>query len=104
MKKSSQQIIIPLHDRVLLKPLLAEEIEKKSTFGIIIPDTVSKEKPEQGIVVAIGKGKVEDGKLIPLTVKVGDRVMFSKYGYDEIKVDGMEYYIVSESNVLAIIK
>lgn len=103
-KDSAKPSIIPLGDRVLLKPMSVDELEKKSASGIIIPDTVSKEKPEQGKVIAVGKGKYDDGKLMPLTVKVGDRVMFSKYGYDEVKVDGVEYYIVSESNILAIIK
>lgn len=96
--------VVPLQDRVLIKPISPETLEKKSLSGIIIPDTVSKEKPEQGTIIAVGKGKYDDGKLVPLTVKVGDQVMFSKYGYDEVKVDGEEYYIVSESNILAIIK
>lgn len=104
MKKGEKQGIMPLGDRVLLKPLAAED--KKSPSGIIIPDTVNKEKPEQGKIIAVGEGKWnEDGdKRIPMRVKVGDTVVFSKYGYDEIKVDGEEYYIVSESNILAVIK
>ena len=107
-KKENQKIvkgeIIPIGDKVLIKPISPEELEKKSLSGIIIPDTVSKEKPEQGKVIAVGGGKYEDGKLVPMTVKVGDRVIFSKYGYDEVKHDGEEYYILSESNILAIIK
>jgi chaperonin GroES len=104
MKKEDKQGIMPLGDRVLLKPLSPED--KKSPSGIIIPDTVSKEKPEQGKVIAVGDGKWnEDGdKKIPVRVKVGDTVVFSKYGYDEIKVDGEEFYIVSENNILAVIK
>ncbi|HWB34367.1 MAG TPA: co-chaperone GroES [Candidatus Paceibacterota bacterium] len=96
---------MPLSDRVLIKPLLPEEMEGSTTsFGIIIPETVNKEKPEQGTVVAVGPGKAgEDGKLAPMTVKVGDRVMFSKYNFDEVKVKGVEYYIVSESNILAVL-
>lgn len=96
----------PLGDRVLIKPLLPEELEGKTTsFGIIIPETVNKEKPEQGTVVAVGPGKTgDDNELIPPSVKVGDKVMFSKYGYDEVKVGGAEYYIVSESNILAVLK
>ncbi|HYF13283.1 MAG TPA: co-chaperone GroES [Candidatus Paceibacterota bacterium] len=95
---------MPLGDRVLVKPLSPEEIEGKTTsFGIIIPDT-AKEKPEQGRVVAVGPGKYgDDNKLIPVSVKVGDRIMFNKYGYDEVKVEGVEYYIVSEQNILAVI-
>ncbi|HVZ75748.1 MAG TPA: co-chaperone GroES [Candidatus Paceibacterota bacterium] len=95
----------PLGDRVLIKPLSPEEMEGATTsFGIIIPETVNKEKPEQGTVVAVGPGKMgEDGKLSTMTVKVGDKVMFSKYNFDEVKVKGVEYYIVSESNILAVI-
>jgi len=94
--------ITPLGDRVLVKPVLADE--KKSASGIIIPDTIDKEKPEQGKVIAVGDGRqTPDGKVIPVRVKKGDVVIFSKYGPDEIKVDGEEYYILSESNILAII-
>jgi len=89
--------IKPLADKILLKPILAEDLNTTSS-GIIIPDTVSKEKPEQGIVVA-----VDDGVKIPLSVKVGDKVVFSRYGYDEVKLDGEEYYILKEENILAII-
>lgn len=96
--------IIPLGDRVLVKPASFDE-NKKSKSGIIIPDTVSKERPEQGKVVAVGAGKTtDDGKTIPMKVKTGDMVVFSKYGPDEIKIDGEEYYILSESNILAVIK
>ncbi len=96
--------IIPLGDRVLVKPLSSED-GKKSKSGIIIPETVSKERPEQGTVIAVGEGKMNnDGKVIPLVVKVGDKIVFSKYGPDEIKIDGEEYYILSESNILAVIK
>ena len=104
MSKSNKTSVMPLGDRVLIKPVSREDLEKKSSSGIIIPDTVSKEKPEQGKVIAVGKGRYDDGKLVPVTVKVGDRVMFSKYGYDEVKIDGEEYYIISESNILAVIK
>jgi chaperonin GroES len=97
--------IVPLSDRVIVRPLTEEESGTKSPSGIIIPDTVSKEKPEQGIVVAVGPGKYdEDGvRRIPVSVSVGDRVMFSKYGFDEVKVGGKEYFIVPEGSVLAII-
>ncbi|MGH7141505.1 MAG: co-chaperone GroES [Minisyncoccia bacterium] len=97
--------IVPLGDRVLIKPASPDESGTTTAFGIIIPDTVDKEKPEQGTVVAVGPGKRdENGHTFAPNVSVGDRVMFSKYGFDEIKVDGVEYYIVSESNILAIIK
>jgi chaperonin GroES len=101
----SEGPLTPLHDRVVLRQLKEDEMGTKSLHGIIIPDTVAKEKPEQGIVVAVGAGKYdEDGeKRIPMTVKVGDRVVFSKYGYDEVKVGGAEYFIVAEANILAII-
>lgn len=96
--------IRPLGDRVVIRPLSEDELGTKSPSGIIIPDTVKGEKPEQGMVVAVGAGKYEDGARIPMQVAVGDRVVFSKYGYDEVKVDGKEYYVVSESNLLAIIR
>lgn len=95
--------IRPLGDRVVIRPLSEDELGTKSPAGIIIPDTVSKDKPEQGVVVAVGQGKIDDGVRIPMEVSVGDRVVFSKYGYDEVKVGGTEYYVVSESNLLAII-
>jgi len=100
--RASDFKIKPLADRILLKPISAEEMNTTSS-GIIIPETVSKEKPEQGIVVAVGDGKWDDGVKIPLSVKVGDRVVFSRYGYEEIKLDGVEYYILKEENILAVI-
>lgn len=103
-KKEKKTTVSPLGDRVLLRPLGKEELETKASFGIIIPETVDKEKPEQGEVIAVGPGKYEDGKLIPMRVKVGDRVVFSRYGYDEVKVGGVEYYILKEENILAVIK
>lgn len=93
--------IEPLGDRVVVKPLDKEE--KISASGIIIPDTVDKEKPAKGKVIAVGKGKYDDGTLVPVSVKVGQTVMFSKYGYDEVKIDGIEYYILSESQILAVL-
>ncbi len=102
----SSSTIKPLQDRVVVRRLTDEEAGTKSASGIIIPDTVSKEKPEQGIVVAVGDGKWdEDGKnRIPMDVRVGDRIIFSKYGYDEVKIAGEELYIVSASSVLGIIQ
>jgi chaperonin GroES len=97
--------ISPLGDRVVIRPLTDEEAGTVSAAGIIIPETVDKEKPEQGVIIAVGKGKLaEDGKTrIALEVKEGDRVVFSKYGYDEVKIGGQDYYVVSESNILGII-
>ncbi|MEZ4199991.1 MAG: co-chaperone GroES [Candidatus Paceibacterota bacterium] len=97
--------IKPLADRVVVRPLTDEESGNVSAAGIIIPDSAKQEKPEQGVVVAIGEGKWdEDGeKRIPVSVKEGDRVVFTKYGYDEVKVKDQEYFIVSESSILGII-
>ncbi len=92
--------ITPLADRVVVQPASREEV---SASGIIIPDTASREKPEQGTVVAVGPGKYEDGTLVPMTVKVGNTVLFSKYGYDEVKIDGEDYLILAESGVLAVL-
>jgi chaperonin GroES len=92
--------IRPLYDRIVIK-----RIEEKETVqgGIIIPDT-AKEKPQEGEVVAIGQGKrLEDGKLIPLDVKVGDRILFGKYSGSEIKLDGEELLIIREDEVLGVI-
>jgi len=96
--------IKPLGDRVVVRPLTESEAGTTSPSGIIIPDTAKKEKPEQGIVIAVGLGKWdEDGeKRLPLEVKVGDRVIFSKYGYDEVKIDNKDYFIVGESSILGI--
>lgn len=94
--------ISPLGDRILLKPTEKEE-GIATASGIIIPDTVSKEKPEQGVVVAVGEGRWENGKRISVSVKVGDKVVFSRYGYDEVKIDEKEYYILKEENILAVI-
>lgn len=94
--------ISPLADRVVVQPASKEEV---SASGIIIPDTAKAEKPERGTVVAAGPGRWnEDGdERVPMTVKVGDTVLFSKYGYDEVKIDGVEYLILAESSVLAVI-
>ena len=90
----------PLHDRILIKRLGGEE---KSAGGIIIPDS-AKEKPQEGEVVAVGTGKIlEEGKRIALEVKVGDKVLFGKYSGNDIKLDGTEYIIIREEDVLGII-
>ena len=91
----------PLHDRVIVKRI---EEEEKTSGGIIIPDT-AKEKPQQGKVIASGKGKIlENGKVNPLTVKKGDRILFGKYAGTDIKIDGEEHLIMREDDILAIIK
>ena len=89
----------PLGDKLLVRPLEAEQITKA---GIVLPDS-AKEKPQEGVVIGVGSGKIVDGKVMPLEVKVGDTVIYSKYGGDEIKVDGEELKIISESDVLAIV-
>mgnify|MGYP003334733089 FL=1 len=91
----------PLGDRVLVQPVEQEEVKKG---GIIIPDT-AKEKPQEGKIVAVGAGKRDDsGKLIPMDVKKGDRVLFSKYGGTEIKVDGKDYLIMREDDILGVLE
>lgn len=93
--------IRPLQDRIIVKQL---EEEEKSAGGIIIPDT-AKEKPHQGKVVAVGNGKLmEDGKIRPLDVKVGDRVLFEKFAGTTIKIEGEEYMIMREEEILAILQ
>lgn len=101
----SEVNIKPLADRVVVRPLTDEEAGTVSASGIIIPETAKKEKPEQGVIVAVGAGKwdQEGEKRLPLEVKVGDKVVFSKYGFDEVKMDDAEYFIVSESNILAVL-
>ena len=92
--------IRPLQDRVIVKRL---EEEGKTKGGIIIPDT-AKEKPAEGIVIAVGKGKTaDDGKLIKLDVKAGDRILFGKYSGTEIKIDDQDYVIMREEEILAIL-
>ena len=94
--------LVPLGDRLVIKPLSVEDREKKLPSGIIIPETVSKEKTDRGRVVAAGEGRMSDeGKRLPMHVKVGDTVLF-QWG-DKIEYEKQEYYIVSESNILAII-
>lgn len=93
--------IRPLYDRIVVKRV--EEDQEKTASGLFIPDT-AKEKPQQGEVVAVGKGKrLEDGKLIPLDVQVGDRILFGKYSGNDIKLDGTEYLIMREDEVLGVL-
>ena len=90
----------PLSDRVIVKNLAADE---KSAGGIILPDT-AKERPQRGEIIAVGPGRVlDDGKLVPMEVKVGDKVLFSKYAGSEVKVDGEDYVIMREEEIFAVI-
>ena len=89
----------PLEDRIVVKP---GEEEETTVSGIVIPDT-AKEKPQEGEVVAVGPGRVEDGKRVPMDVKAGDRVLYSKYGGTEVKVGGEEYLVLSARDLLAIV-
>lgn len=94
--------IKPLSDHILIEPIKEEE---KTKAGILLPDTAEKERPEQGKVIAVGPGrKTSSGKIIPLDVKEGDKVLFSKYGPNEIKVNDKEYLIAKQEDILAIIE
>jgi len=100
MAQAKNTTLHPLHDRVLVKRIEEEQARKG---GIIIPDT-AKEKPQEGKVISVGRGRVsEDGKKIPLDVKAGDRVLFGKYSGSEVKLDGEEYLIMKEEDVLGIL-
>jgi len=90
----------PLEDRIVVKP---GEAEETTVSGIVIPDT-AKEKPQEGEVVAVGPGRFEEGARVPLDVKVGDKVIYSKYGGTEITVEGDDYLILSARDVLAVVK
>ena len=93
--------IRPLHDHILVKRVKEEE---KTKGGIIIPDT-AKEKPQEGKVVAVGKGKIlEDGKLVALDVKKGDRILFNKYAGNEVKIEGEEHLILREDDILGVLE
>ncbi len=92
----------PLGDRVIVKPAAKEEMTKA---GIILPDTVDKERPEQGEIIAVGPGRMLDsGARAPMSLKVGDKVVFKKYSPDEVKVEDQEYLVISESDVMAVIE
>ena len=93
--------IRPLHDRILVKRIEEQEVRRG---GIIIPDT-AKEKPQEGKVVAVGDGKIlEDGKRVPLDVKVGDRVLFGKYSGSEVKIEDEDYLILKEEEILGVLE
>ncbi len=91
----------PINDHVIIEPI---KEEKKTEGGIVLPETVEKEKPQKGKVIAIGPGKVENDKLRPMSVKEGDIVLFKKYAPDEFKINDKEYWILSEEDILAILE
>ena len=94
--------IKPINDHVIIKPVAEDDVTKA---GIVLPDTVDKEKPEKGEVIAVGDGKLlENGQRAPMSIKVGDIVMFKKYSPDEIKIDEEEYLVISEGDILAILE
>ena len=95
--KAASTKLVPLHDRIVIRPVVQEEV---LASGIVIPDT-AKEKPQQGEVLAAGPGRLDDdGKRIPMEVKVGDRVLYAKYSGQEIKIDREEYIVLSEKDIL----
>lgn len=98
--KNERLSIKPLGDRIVVKP---SPKEARTASGIVIPDSAKQDAPSKGTVVAVGPGRYEDGERVPLGVSLGDEVLFSKYGFDEVKIDGTEYYILSESAVLAVL-
>jgi len=93
--------IKPLSDHILIEPINAEE---KTKSGILISDTAEKERPEQGLVIAVGPGPIKAGKIIPMQVKIGDKVLFTKYSPNEIEIEGKEYLIAEQKDILAIIE
>ena len=94
--------IRPLADRVVVKPV---EREEQTKSGIYLPDTISKERPMEGTILAVGEGRLDDnGRRVPMNVKAGDKVLFAKYGGTEYKVDDVEYLILSEKDILGVIQ
>ena len=94
--------IEPLYDKVVVKPLGEEEV---TASGIVLPDTIDKEKPMQGEVIAIGTGKrLDNGQMAPISVRVGDKDFFTKYGPEEVEIDNEEYLVIEEDKILAIVR
>jgi len=94
--------LLPLNDRLIID---AGKKEEKTASGLILPETASQERPEQGTVIAVGPGRLDEkGNRVPMTVNVGNRIVFKKYSPDEVKVDDKEYLVISESDVLAVIE
>ena len=100
MTTATKVAIKPLEDRIVVQ---AVEAETTTASGLVIPDT-AKEKPQEGIVLAVGPGRFEDGARVPLDVKIGDKVLYSKYGGTEVKYSGEEYLVLSARDVLAVIE
>lgn len=100
MSKISKRIR-PLSDRIVVQP---REVETKTAGGIVIPDTADKDKPIQGTVIAIGTGKYVDGKLQPLQVQVGDKILFGKYAGTNVKLDDQEYLVMREEDVMGVLE
>jgi chaperonin GroES len=100
MSKLSKKIR-PLSDRVVVEP---RELETKTAGGIYIPDTADKDKPIQGTIIAVGNGKYVDGKLLPLQVKIGDRVLFGKYAGTNVKLDDTEYLVMREEDIMGVLE
>ena len=100
MATATKTNLRPLEDRIIVRP---EEGEETTVSGIVIPDT-AKEKPQEGEVVAVGPGRFDEGARVPMDVKVGDKLIYSKYGGTEVKVEGEEYLILSARDVLAIVR
>lgn len=100
--------IIPTGDRVLVKPFteaaLRQAQGKKPKLNFVLPDSMTKEKSAQGKVVAVGEGKMVEGKLVKIRLNVGDTVLFSKYSYDEVELEGDSLYLLREENILAVVK
>ncbi len=96
--------IIPVGDRVLIRPLGNDLPSNIGKIKIVLPESITNEKSDRGMVVAIGDGRMDDGKLVPIKLKVGDTVIFSKYSYDEVKQGSEDLYLVKSENILALIK
>ncbi len=101
MSKAMSSKIRPLSDRVVVEP---REVETKSAGGIVIPDTADKDKPIQGTIIAVGTGRYIDGKMLPLQVKVGDKVLFGKYAGTNIKLDAQEYLVMREEDIMGVLE
>src|SRR5260221_10136335 len=101
MSAHSTLKVRPLYDRLVVEP---QEAESKTAGGIVIPNTADKDKPMQGKVIAIGNGKYADGKILPLQVKVGDKVLFGKYAGTSVKFDEIEYLVMREEDLMGIIE
>lgn len=94
--------IEPLHDKVVIKPLDEEEV---TASGIVLPETIDKDKPMQGEVIAVGPGKrLDNGEVAPMSVKVGDKVLFTKYAPDEVEIDKEDYLVIEEDKILGIVR